>query len=219
MKITSAIVYTPEEEAFRKNNRVLKIVLSNIIDPASGQWVLVHELLHSLGFSGHSPNIGVNLFPLWFSIIIRGSDSSQKFSVDDSGGVMSAGTYRMLEMLYRPEILQNVSQEAGQILDIETQKQNHSGGMPRVLIAGKNNWKRKKRNLEKGRVDLKRKEVIQAILMNPSTDPKPASASASGVDIPNGDQMASLKAEDEMILDGEEALSERAPNRSPVDGD
>jgi hypothetical protein len=101
------IKYTPEEIEFKKENRLVKINIINIVNPMTRRTATVHELLHSLGFPGHSPYYESNLFPLPYL------DKTRKFS----DPVIPPMAAKMIEMLYRPEILPGMTvKEAGEIL-------------------------------------------------------------------------------------------------------
>ncbi len=88
------IFFTPEEHAFRRNNRFCKVVLINVLDPITRRTLIIHELLHTLGFSGHSPYPGSNLFPYPYRKLENGF----------KGPIIPSLAARMIEMLYRPEI-------------------------------------------------------------------------------------------------------------------
>ena len=94
------IVLTPEEMEFRKQNRLVKVYIKNILDPHTRYFAFVHELLHSIGFTGHSPYYESHLFPLPVRAF---PDPLPLFRHD--APVLSDFAQRMVEILYRPEIL------------------------------------------------------------------------------------------------------------------
>jgi len=106
------IKLTPQELEFRKDNRLVKVVMKNILDPHTRYYAFIHELFHSIGFTGHSPYHESYLFPLPVRVNkglvpVFGSDSP---IFTDLGKCM-------VEILYRPEILPGMTiKEAGEVL-------------------------------------------------------------------------------------------------------
>ena len=93
---TQAIRYSAAEKAFREKNRIVKLYITAVPDASTKKTVILHELLHAVGFNGHSPYTDSNLFPLPVAV------KNEKGAVQ---GIFSALTGRMLEILYRPEML------------------------------------------------------------------------------------------------------------------
>jgi hypothetical protein len=113
VKGTSQIEFTKDEDQFRKENRMVKVLLWNIIDPHIRHFALVHELFHTIGFPGHSPYYDSQLFPL----PVRAYESPLPSLLRD-GKVMTEMAERMVEMLYRPEILPGMTvKEAAAVLN------------------------------------------------------------------------------------------------------
>jgi hypothetical protein len=112
--ITSSniIKLTPRELEFRKNNRLVKVVIKNILDPHTRYYAFLHELLHSIGFTGHSPYPESQLFPLPVRV------NQEPLSVFGINSPVFTGLPKeMVEMLYRPEILPGMTvKEAGEVL-------------------------------------------------------------------------------------------------------
>lgn len=106
------IKLTPRELEFRKNNRLVKVVMKNILDPRTRYYAFVHELLHSLGFPGHSPYYESHLFPLPVQ-----TNKDQPPVLGINSPVFTRLAERMVEMLYRPEILPGMTvKEAGEVI-------------------------------------------------------------------------------------------------------
>jgi hypothetical protein len=106
------IKLTPRELEFRKNNRLVKVVMKNILDPHTRYFAFIHELLHSIGFAGHSPYRESHLFPLPVRV---NKDLLPVFAINSP--VFSRLAKDMVEMLYRPEILPGMTvKEAGEVL-------------------------------------------------------------------------------------------------------
>ncbi|MCP5053074.1 MAG: hypothetical protein GY940_38260 [bacterium] len=106
------ITYSEKELEFRKKHRLVKVLLQNILDPGVRHFALVHELLHSIGFSGHSPYHESHLFPL----PVQAYENSQP-GLKTGGKIMTPMAERMVEMLYRPEILPGMTvKEAAMLL-------------------------------------------------------------------------------------------------------
>ncbi len=112
---TLLVKYTPQEETFGKKNRIIKIHVSNISERKIRDMVIIHELLHAIGLSGHSPYVESNLFPL--PIPIDYFKSLSGLTAEGKHVKLSKLARRMVEMLYRPEILPTMSiKEAGEVL-------------------------------------------------------------------------------------------------------
>jgi hypothetical protein len=103
---------TPRELEFRKNHRLVKVVMKNILDPHTRYYAFIHELFHSIGFPGHSPYHESYLFPLPVRVI------KGPLPVFESDSPIFTGLGKcMVEILYRPEILPGMSiKEAGEVL-------------------------------------------------------------------------------------------------------
>jgi hypothetical protein len=102
---------TPRELEFRKNNRLVKVVMKNILDPHTRYFAFIHELYHSIGFTGHSPFQESHLFPL----PVRVYKDLPVFAINTP--VFTRLAKGMVEMLYRPEILPGMTvKEAGEVL-------------------------------------------------------------------------------------------------------
>jgi len=111
-EITGGITFTDAEKEFRKENRLVKVRILNILDPGIRHYVLVHELFHTIGFTGHSPYHDSHLFPLPVKAL------NEEFSGLKLGGkVMTQMAERTIEMLYRPEMVPGMSvKEAAALL-------------------------------------------------------------------------------------------------------
>ena len=88
--------FTAEEIQFRNQNRMAKIKLVEIKNPLTRYIAIIHELLHTLGMPGHSPYSESNLFPY----TITNPDMT---ALPET--VLPPLAEKMIEMLYRPEIL------------------------------------------------------------------------------------------------------------------
>jgi hypothetical protein len=107
---TRQIRLTARENEFRKENRLVKVFIENVLDPRVRYNSLVHELFHAVGFPGHSPYYESNLFP--FPV-----ESYPGHTGVFSNSVFNEMAARMVEMLYRPEILAGMTvKEAGEVL-------------------------------------------------------------------------------------------------------
>jgi hypothetical protein len=107
---TRQIRLTAQENEFRKENRLVKVYIENVLDPRIRYNSLVHELFHAIGFPGHSPYYESNLFP--FPV-----ESYSGHTGVFSDTVFCELAARMVEMLYRPEILAGMTvKEAGEVL-------------------------------------------------------------------------------------------------------
>lgn len=106
------IKLTPRELEFRKNNRLVKVVIKNILDPYTRYYAFIHELFHSIGFAGHSPYHESYLFPLPVRVV------KGLLPVLKSDSPIFTGLGKcMVEILYRPEILPGMTiKEAGEVL-------------------------------------------------------------------------------------------------------
>jgi hypothetical protein len=103
------IHYSTEEKKFREKNRIIKVYITAVPVHSMKQTVIVHELLHAVGFNGHSPYADSNLFPL---------PVETRVQKDSAAGILSNLTRRMLEMLYRPEMLPTMTiKEARDLLE------------------------------------------------------------------------------------------------------
>ncbi|MGD2091420.1 MAG: hypothetical protein PVH61_34930 [Candidatus Aminicenantes bacterium] len=106
------IKLTPRELEFRKNNRLVKVVLKSILDPHTRYFAFIHELFHSIGFTGHSPYYESHLFPLPVRV---NKAPPPVFAINSP--VFTRLAKGMVEMLYRPEILPGMTlKEAGEVL-------------------------------------------------------------------------------------------------------
>jgi hypothetical protein len=109
---SGAVHLTPAEMEFRKNQRLVKVRMKYIVDPQVRHFAMVHELLHALGFTGHSPYYESHLFPL----PVR-AYNGLLLDLRPSGRILTPMAERMVEMLYRPELLPGMTiKEAGEIL-------------------------------------------------------------------------------------------------------
>jgi len=106
------IKLTPRELEFWKNNRLVKVVMKNILDPYTRYYAFIHELFHSIGFIGHSPYPESYLFP----VPVQVNKGPIPVFAGDSPIFTGLGKC-MVEILYRPEILPGMSiKEAGEVL-------------------------------------------------------------------------------------------------------
>lgn len=159
------VKYSPAEEAFGKKNRIIKIHIANVMDRNIRDMVLIHELFHSLGICGHSPYIDSNLFPL--PIPIGDLESISRLPSEMGKKKISPLTRRMIEMLYRPEILPGMSlKEAGQVLaHLKHREKTSAGEIEAFLEQRKRVLETKKTTLlEKARQRLERREEMHGIL-------------------------------------------------------
>ncbi len=103
----SKINFTDQEKEFAKKERLVKIYIGNVLSPMIRHFSIIHELMHALGFPGHSPYPDSDLYPL----PIRANSDNY------SSPILSQISEQMIEMLYRPEIPPGMTaKEAGQIL-------------------------------------------------------------------------------------------------------
>ncbi|MCP4213338.1 MAG: hypothetical protein GY765_01720 [bacterium] len=114
INMSRRIKFTSEELKFRKKNRLIKMYITNVREPKIRKLVLFHELLHAIGLTGHSPYVDSNLFPLPLPIVEGGKAES---SVTVGVAKLSTLCKTMVQMLYRPEVLQGMTiREAGRVL-------------------------------------------------------------------------------------------------------
>jgi len=155
------IKYTAREKAFGKENRILKIHISNIEDRKSRDMVITHELFHALGFCGHSPYVDSNLFPLPIPVSdLRSSSDTSPLPLNVN---ISNTARRMMEMLYRPEILPGMSiKEAGEILSrLKTREKTTPEEIKSFLVAEKTKLEKEKETiLEQCRPRTQQRETI-----------------------------------------------------------
>jgi hypothetical protein len=159
------VKYSPVEEAFGKKNRIIKIHISNVLDRKIRDMVLIHELFHSLGICGHSPYMDSNLFPL--PIPISDLESISRLPSEIDKMKISPLTRRMMEMLYRPEILPGMSlKEAGEVLALLKHREKTSPGEIKAFLEQRKRGleARKAALLEKARSRLERREQMHHIL-------------------------------------------------------
>lgn len=152
---------TPRELDFRKNNRLVKVVMKNILDPQTRYFAFVHELLHSIGFPGHSPYYESQLFPLPVRV---NKDQLQVFGINSP--IFTGLAKKMVEMLYRPEILPGMTvKEASEVLSrLKCIEKNPKKKMISYLLDRKNCLENQKRAIlekeEKG-YNLRMKKYIE----------------------------------------------------------
>ncbi len=106
-----SITFTPAEKKFRKENRLVKSRIMNVLDPQIRHFTLVHELFHTLGFSGHSPYPESYLFPVpakSYKDSFRGLLLGSK--------LMTPMAEQMTKILYRPEVLPGMSVKEAAVL-------------------------------------------------------------------------------------------------------
>lgn len=94
------ISFTPEELQFRTTNRLVKVYLNLTKHPRMQHFSLVHELMHTLGFCGHSPFLESFLFPYPVDCYTESIPNLSKEPLRLTGLAE-----RAIEMLYRPELL------------------------------------------------------------------------------------------------------------------
>lgn len=160
--------YTPEEQQARKKTRIIKIFITNVPDAETRKQVIFHELMHAVGFSGHSPYPDSNLFPY----PVRPSDqpaptdgetASRKTANREEGRLLSNLGRRMVKMLYRPEILPGMTvKEVRAILPLLSYSEKTSKA---AVLTTLDNFeaallKRKKTLLERARFNEERKGFI-----------------------------------------------------------
>lgn len=159
------IKFTPQEKAFGKENRILKIHISNIEDRKSRDTVIIHELFHALGFCGHSPYVDSNLFPLPIPVgDLRSSSDSSPLPLNVQ---ISKTARRMMEMLYRPEILPGMTvKEAGEVLSrLKTREKTTPDEIKSFLIGEKTKLEKEKETLlEQCRPRTRQRETIHQAL-------------------------------------------------------
>lgn len=151
------IKITPQELEFRKKNRLVKICLTDILEPEIRRQVLIHELLHAMGFSGHSPYSQSQLFPIY----IPCEDNHYYQSPEPSREltVLSPLSWRMMEMLYRPEIQQGMTlKEAGETLaKLKTWKNTSPAETEALMIRQRLFLENEKKNL----LDILQKDLAR----------------------------------------------------------
>lgn len=104
---SSYITLTPAELEFRKENRLVKVFIRKVDNHVVMYFAIIHELMHTIGFPGHSPYYQSHLFPL----------PVQAYPWKRSAPFLAPIAERMIEMLYRPEIIPGMTiAEAGEIL-------------------------------------------------------------------------------------------------------
>ena len=86
--------FTPRDLDFLKRQRMVKVFVQRMPSPGLQKLVLVHELLHAIGFPGHSPFRECELFPL------TAANNPQ-----EEEQILSTLSRSLVEMIYRPEIL------------------------------------------------------------------------------------------------------------------
>ncbi len=141
------IKYTAREKEFAKKNRILKIHISDIEERKSRDMLIIHEILHSLGYCGHSPYADSNLFPLPIPVAdLRFSSEASPLPLNVK---ITKTALRMLEMLYRPEILPGMSiKEAGEVLSrLKTREKTTPDEIKSFLMAQKTKLEKKKKAL------------------------------------------------------------------------
>lgn len=97
------VKFTPAELEFRKKNRLIKVYITNILNPRIRSLVVLHELMHSVGFTGHSPYGQSNIYP-----VPNPYKAASVVEIQRPNWVydrLSPLAKRMIELLYRPEIL------------------------------------------------------------------------------------------------------------------
>ncbi len=159
------VKYSPAEKAFGKKNRIIKIHIANVSDRKIRDMVLIHELFHSLGICGHSPYMDSNLFPL--PIPISDLESISRLPSEMEKKKISPLTRRMIEMLYRPEILPGMSlKEAGQVLAHLKHWEKTSPAEIKAFLEQRKRVLETKKTalLEKARLRLERQEEMHRIL-------------------------------------------------------
>lgn len=159
------VKYSPAEEAFGKKNRVIKIHIANVSDRKIRDMALIHELFHSLGICGHSPYMDSHLFPL--PIPVGDLESISRLPSEMRKRKISPLGRRMVEMLYRPEILPGMSlKEAGQVLAQLKHREKTSPAEIKAFLEQRKRVLETKKTalLEKARPRLERREEIQRSL-------------------------------------------------------
>jgi len=96
---SSFIRFTPAEMNFRKENRMVKILIKKMADKTTHHFALIHEMLHSIGFPGHSPFSKSNIFP--YPVTVN--------DIRKSSPLLGELAHSMIEILYRPEIIPGMS--------------------------------------------------------------------------------------------------------------
>lgn len=168
------IKFSPEELEFRKRNRLVKTLLQNILDPRVRHFALVHELLHTVGLVGHSPYHESQLFPL----PVRAYDDPLP-SLTKNSELITPMAERMVEMLYRPDILPGmiVRETANILIDakhlhltgknrikefLTGKKQELLVRKQKIMALGKENYDSRMRlYLEMGRFEIKEHQLLE----------------------------------------------------------
>lgn len=157
--------YTPEEMAFRKTNRLVKIYMTNVRSQQIRSLVLLHELLHAIGFSGHSPYAESYLYPVPMPVSNTvGHDISTQELLNNP---LSTHALRLVEMLYRPEILPGMTlKEAGQVLaGLKLKSLTSNESALSFLVNQKIQLEQKRSDLlERTRFQIRRKPIIHRLL-------------------------------------------------------
>ena len=100
--LTRNIRLTAAETEFVKENRLVKVYISNSLAPSLRKQTINHELFHAIGFPGHSPSGSSILYPMSGQFIsYSGSVSSRR--------QISKLDLQLLEMLYRPDVLPSMT--------------------------------------------------------------------------------------------------------------
>ncbi len=159
------VKYTPQEKTFGKKNRIIKIHISNISERKIRDMVIIHELLHAIGLSGHSPYVESHLFPL--PIPMDYYKSLPGLMAELQHEKLSKLARRMVEMLYRPEILPTMSiKEAGEVLTHLKYKEKTTPLEIKTFLTQKKEVleNRKASLLKKAGSQVERREEIQRTL-------------------------------------------------------
>jgi hypothetical protein len=149
------ITYTAAEMEFRKENRLVKTYLVNILDPHVRHAALVHELLHTTGLVGHSPYHESQLFPL----PVKAYDDPFP-GLTPNGRIITEMAEHMVEMLYRPEILPGMRvKEAAEILSRVKRRQNTPAAEIKEFLSARQYRleKAKKQLIEQGKQNYDRR--------------------------------------------------------------
>ncbi|MCP4151411.1 MAG: hypothetical protein GY757_26945 [bacterium] len=111
--VSRKISYSKEEKIFMRDNRMVKVYIEDILEQKIRNRVILHELMHAIGFTGHSPFSQSKLFPVsletWSgSVPLVLTEKSELFPLDKT----------MIEILYRPTLLPGMTiQEATPVLN------------------------------------------------------------------------------------------------------
>jgi len=159
------VKYSPQEKTFGKKNRIIKIHVLNISERNIRDMVIIHELLHAIGLSGHSPYVESHLFPI--PIPMDYYKSFPGLMAEMQQKKLSKLARRMVEMLYRPEILPTMSiKEAREILTHLKYKEKTTPLEINAFLTQKKKVleNRKASLLKKAGSQVERKDEIQRIL-------------------------------------------------------